>query len=335
MRKQALVYAMGALAAFMLGGAAWAFDGKTLGIVVSGGYADDRARGGEEEMTPADVQEGLEKAARELFGAPAEGGVEAEAAAAPAEKAVDITEGDELTEDFFAKKEAVAPLNLYETAGYIADELDYYGEVVDGGDSQRVSFSYADIVYIDKGSNHGVREGDLFYVGRAEDEEIKHPVTGEEMGRKILMNGIIKVVETTPDISKAVVTRAFDVIERGDKILPYREPAPPAVDPDKPVADKKIKGRIVESRREKSHYGAGDVVYLDVGEETGVEPGDVFDILDTSEVVRRGGEIVEGLPKVIGRARVLSARRGTSTAFILASENVIEDGDIVAFSASR
>ncbi|MGK7346618.1 MAG: hypothetical protein ACNS63_12505 [Candidatus Nitrospinota bacterium M3_3B_026] len=301
---------------------------------MSGGYADDRARKGEKETTTEEVQKDLEKAARELFGAPAEEPEEA-AAPEPAEKTMDISAGEELTEDFFTKTEPVAHPKLYETAGYIADEFDYYGEVIDGGDSQRVSFSYPDVVYIDKGSDHGVREGDRFFVGHAESEEVEHPVTGEVMGRKILMDGVIKVVETTPDVSKAVITSSFDVIERGDKILPYREPQPPAVDPDKPVTDKDIEGYIVESRREKSHYGMGDIVYFDVGEESGVAPGDVFDILDTSEVVRRGGEIVKGLPKVIGRARILSARSGVSTAYIFTSENVIVAGDVVTFTPVR
>lgn len=329
-----------AIALLVFSGQGYSQPGSSLTLavgnaLVGGGYDDDRKKEtAEADMSAEDVQRELEKAAKEMWGP----GVEAKEEAPSMGEMVEVTARQDITPQFFdveEKKEPIVHQQLYETAGYLGDDFDYYGEIVDGESSTQFSFSYYETVYLNRGEADGVRAGDKFMILHAGDERITHPVSREYVGRRILVDGIVEVVGLTEHVAEAKIIRAYDGVERGDKIVPYDKTDVPMVDPDKPVQLKSINGYLVASKYEKSHYGTGDVVYLDIGMDAGVEAGDVFDIIDTSEVVRRDGDIVKGLPKVIGQARILSAREGTSTAYIFASRNSISSGDMVSFSPTR
>jgi len=304
-------------------------------LVVSGGYDDDIKPGKakEEAMSREDVQKGLEGAAKDMFGE----GAEAPAAEAPVET-VEVSSQDTVGADFFSdkdKQEGVVSDQIFDTAGYIDKSFDFYGEVIDGEASNQYSFSFPELVYLNRGSADGVRVGDKFLIVHVDDLRIVHPVTGDYLGHRLLIDAVVEVKGTTDDVSEAMITRSYDSVERGDKVLPYDEARAPRIDPDKPVVEKTINGYLVNSKQEKSHYGQGDVVYFDVGKAAGVKPGDVFDIVDANDVVRKDGKIVPGLPKVIGKAMIISTRNDTSAAYIFASRNVIADGDIVNFAAER
>jgi len=305
-------------------------------IVVAGGYDDDLKPGAAGADTVGEPSPGM----------PAEktAGMEEQAVAGVDElkeralvEGVDMSRG-ELSDDFFARaarQEAIIHPSTFETAGFIGTELASAGEVIDGEPSTQASFSFTETVYIDQGEAQGVKEGDRFLVYHMESASVRHPLSGKKLGHKILVDGVIEVVDVAMDTSKAVVVQSYDSIERGEAIRPYSKPDVPSLDPDRPVSPKDIEGVLVASKEPKEGYATGDVVYFDVGASTGVEPGDVFNIIDVRSVVRKGGQIVSGLPKVIGRALILATRDSTSTAFITASRNAIYAGDKVSYSSTR
>lgn len=243
-----------------------------------------------------------------------------------------------LGSEFFTdpdKKIPVTYRQLYETAGFIGEALDSFGEVIDGEVSTQVSFGAMDSVYIDRGLADNVKVGDKFLVFHAENETVEHPVTKKNMGRKVLVDAVIEVNKITDKNSEAVIIRSYGSVERGSKIIFYKKPTVPGVDPDKPISPKSIDGYVVASKLPKNGYAMGDVVYFDVGFKAGVEPGDVFAIIDSDEVLRRDGTAVKGLPKIKGRAKILSTLEDTCSALIFASRDVITPGDKITFSASR
>lgn len=242
--------------------------------------------------------------------------------------------GDEVFTDP-DKKIAVTHRFLYETAGFLGDASDVFGEVIDGDTSTQVAFAHMDLVYINLGSADNVKVGDQFLVFHAEDATVKHPITKKNLGHKVLVDAVVRVTKTTATNSEALIVRSYDSVERGNKVILYKESEIPGIDPDSPIKPKNIDGYIVASKDPKKGYSTGDVVYLDVGFEAGVEPGDVFDIVDSEKVRRADGTLTKGLPKIIGRAKILSAREETSSALIFTSRDVIASGDKVRFSATR
>ncbi len=315
-----------------------AADGETTGQLMAGGYTDDMPAdagksGSDMSGKGALKLEDLRKKIRDSDKSHGS----SEAPKVSPELMGDYLSGG-LTDEFFTDKDKLVPVThrqLYETAGYLDGDLDSLGIIEDGERGAQLAFSIMDEVYINRGFSDGLKKGDLFIVLHAEKDQIKHPVTKEPIGQKVVVDGIIKVVAVKEKNSKTVIVRAYNAIQRGDKIAPYTEPDIPGVDPDSPVKNKKINGYLVATKTEREGVGEGDVVYLDVGAISGVEPGDVFDIIDAKPLMREDGDQMTEFDKVIGKAKIISAREKTSTAFIFVSKDVIVAGDKVKFSQTR
>lgn len=252
----------------------------------------------------------------------------------PLNEGVDLTT-EALDDGFFkdlGRLENLTYQGLFETAGALETDIQSAGELIDGEPSAQQTFSLGDIVYINKGSANGVTVGMQFGVHRVGVESVYHPTHGGSLGRMVTLEGILLVTEASVKISKTKVIQAYSSMERGDLINPYEKPVVPSFDPDKPVADKEVEGVIVIAKDPKNGMAKGDVVFLDVGAEKGVGVGDKFIIIDSRNVVRNDGRVVEGIPKIIGKVKVLSTREKTSTAIITASQMVIYVGDKVEYS---
>jgi hypothetical protein len=305
-------------------------NGVTLTPLFVGGGYDDDMRSGENDGKAVEQTESAQATPQE-----------AENGDPLAEKDLvmgrDLTEGS-LDDQFFndpAKQEALTHYQLYETAGYLSRSLESEGEVIDGEPSGQSSFSIEETVYIDMGEADGAFVGGQYIVFHAERPNVKHPVTGADLGFKVLVNGVIELVDVNMDISKAKVVRSYNGIQRGDKVRLYIKADIPALDPDRPVAAKDIDGYLIASKDPKKGFATGDVVYFDVGRSIGVEPGDVFDIIDSRNVIRKDGKQVAGLPKRIGKAKIITIQDSTSTALITNSVTAIYAGDQVSYSRTR
>ena len=250
----------------------------------------------------------------------------------------DVTSG-KLGEDFFhdSKRGITSTyLQMFETAGYLADSISSSdGLLLDGDPSVLNSFTNTETVYIGRGKADGVVAGDKYYVVHLSKDPVVHPVTREDMGHKVLVDGIIEVYKTKDNHSKAKVIKSYDSMERGDYIVPYSEPDQAKLDPDRPVVEKGIEGVLLAAREPKQGFATGDVVYMDIGGASGVEEGDVFDIIDDNPVFKRSGDLVSGFPKVVGQAKVISIREGTSTAYITGSTLDSHAGYPVVYSKVR
>ncbi|VAX16195.1 hypothetical protein MNBD_NITROSPINAE02-303 [hydrothermal vent metagenome] len=244
----------------------------------------------------------------------------------------------EMTDDYFAdgdRQNTLAYQRMFETAGFVASTFEGHGQIVDAVNSSQMFFGPLEGVYIDKGKKSGLRLGDRFWVMHAEDTQVNHPETGDRIGVKVLVDGIIEIVEIVDNTSKARIFRSFNSIKRGYKIMPYDGRKAPYADPDKRIAPKDIDGYLISGRHESKAYGQGDIVYLNVGESAGVEPGDVFEIIDSEMVRLADGSFEPGLPKIKGKAKVIATRDISSAALIVISENVMKIGDKVRFAPER
>ena len=93
------------------------------------------------------------------------------------------------------------------------------------------------------------------------------------------------------------------------------------IGPDDPTPTGGPAGRVVAARDNLDAFAEGNVIFTDLGQQTGIAPGDVL-------VLYR--ERSEGLPRMmLGQAVVLTVEPETSTAKIMVSTRESEVGDWV------
>ena len=202
-------------------------------------------------------------------------------------------------------------------AGFLADEPPQsVGEVIGAQEDGKDHFVEGDFLYLSFREGVEPVAGETFTILRVKGA-VRHPLTGEQVGYKVAVIGRAVLLEQEEGVWRAEALLSYEPIQRGDLLLPYL----PSLE-ELPLlkASRPLEVRLVASRKEGHLLGEGEVVYLDKGEEDGVKPGLLL------EVVREGTEAA--LPtKKVGRLAVISTRKQTSTALILSSREPLKVGD--------
>jgi hypothetical protein len=183
-----------------------------------------------------------------------------------------------------------------------------------------------DIVYLNKGSNAGVRAGDLYTLHHVS-YPVHHPASGGKIGTKVETTGWVKVILVEEDTASAVVEFSCADIHAGDYLKPFEPVNVPLIVRRAP-ADRltppsgKVNPYVIDIQDDATIAGAGQFLTLDAGSEDGVAPGNVFVLYRV---------IYPSVPtprNVIGEATVVSVRDKTLTAKITYSRNEIMVGDL-------
>ena len=177
---------------------------------------------------------------------------------------------------------------------------------------ERHSVGDRDIVYLSKGSNSGVKPGDLFTAHHAA-YDVRHPVSGRKIGTKIETTGWVKVILVEENASTAVVEQSCTELHNGDYLKPFEKVNVPMIVQRPPAArltphSGKASRYVVDLQEDVSMAGAGQFVTIDAGSEDGVAPGSVFSVYRI---------IFPSVPtprRVVGEATVVAVRDRTSTA---------------------
>lgn len=153
----------------------------------------------------------------------------------------------------------------------------------------KLSFGGGDYVYINRGMNQGVKEGDLFSVTRAEYDPDRvnwfkwQPKLLKAMGQSYVDLGQLKVVKVQPKTSIAQIMFSCGPMQRGDIVLPYQpRPVGPFKDSGKfdhfaPVSGKPV-AMVVAAKDWAQSVGQRDTIYVNLGTAQGVKLGDYFRI---------------------------------------------------------
>jgi hypothetical protein len=200
--------------------------------------------------------------------------------------------------------------NLYIASGWISEDFPSIGQIV-ASPSERMVFGNNEIVYLRL--NRKVTKGERFLIIR-DIKKVSHPRTGRTLGHQIRVAGILEVTGIKDDTPVAEIVDIFEEVQIGDGLMPYDDMEPPLMPEDLRRPD--IDGYIVESRINNRAISAGDIIYLDKGEEDGLEVGDVFDVLSSTPI-----------KTTIGSIQVISLKPSTSTAIVLKSRREIAIGD--------
>lgn len=155
--------------------------------------------------------------------------------------------------------------------------------------ASKITFDEGEYVYVNKGSDQGVKVGDEFSVVRA----VRDPYGIEwtkwefailhKMGTVWEDEGRVKVLVVRPSVSIGQVEHSCDYVQRGDILLPFTErPAPPLkseanFDRFAPANGKQM-AMVITGKKFQQQVGNEDIIYVNLGNAQGVKVGDYFRI---------------------------------------------------------
>lgn len=229
--------------------------------------------------------------------------------------------------------------DLFESSGFILP----FGENAGDGAivstwEEKVLLTDGNVVHVNLGSQNGVKYGDLFQVMHIGDDVV-HPGTRYKMGKQVTVQGILKITSVQENLSTARIIKSYDPIMVGDMVRSYHPQ--PLIGPNNFTSeDKSIQGVIVQNSLGKSILGVRDTVYLDMGTENSVAPGDRFVIYRSGpppQVSKKDAALsgIQGKDfpmDIMGELVVLSAMKNTSTAVVVEELYEIKPGDHVKYS---
>ena len=233
----------------------------------------------------------------------------------------------ELTEDFGYHVVG----SEYEVLGQTIQTIRRRGDVESsyGGttvDAVKVGLTTGDIIYLDGGRAAGLSPGDLF-TSVAPGDVVSHPLTGEPVGRYYQYLGQVRVLSTQEETAIAEITQSCHPLGVGSALKPYElEPIPserrtPLRPVNEPTTAEALREAplILHSKDGILTIGEDHVVFVDLGSDDGVVPGDIYTIY------RR--PIRNNPPVVIGEVAILSVHPLSSVAKVIQSRYPVYVGD--------
>jgi hypothetical protein len=146
----------------------------------------------------------------------------------------------------------------------------------------------------------------------------------------------VRVTHSTPKGIVANITFSCEAIMPGDILVPFQTRAipeytlTPPLDHFAPLEEGKARGRIAATADNFGYLGRGTIVYLSLGNEQSVQPGNRFRIYNVP-AHNENGTLSNATtpPETIGEAVVLSVRPKSSVAIVIGSYREIAAGDYV------
>jgi hypothetical protein len=213
--------------------------------------------------------------------------------------------------------------------GYVVNDREDESLHVIGSESgaDKVAYADRDVLYLNKGSNAGVKPGDVYTIHHNA-YKVKHPFNGKFIGHKVETNGWLEVVLVNEEVSTGIVSQACRDIHLGDYLKPLEKVNVPLV-LNRPPATRltppsgKLDRIIVDIQEDAMMAGQGSLVTIDAGSDSGVAPGNVFTIY------RVMYPSVPSPRNVLGELAVLSVRDRTALAKVTMSYAEVMVGDAV------
>jgi hypothetical protein len=146
----------------------------------------------------------------------------------------------------------------------------------------KVALAERDILYLNRGSNAGVRAGDVYTLHHFA-YDVRHPESGRKLGQKIEVTGWARVVLVEENSATAVVEQACEDIHAGDYLKPFERVSVPLA-LRRPPADRltppsgKTQGYIVDIADDADIAGTGHILSIDLGSEDGLAPGNLLTV---------------------------------------------------------
>lgn len=167
-------------------------------------------------------------------------------------------------------------------AGYIVDGREDESLRLIGTEqgATKVAFGDREIMYLNKGTNAGVKAGDVYTLQHAT-YTVKHPETGRSIGTKIEVTGWARVILVQENTATVFVEQACADIHLGDYLKPFEKVQIPLITeharPTRltPPSGKTV-GTIVDMENDAMIAADRQLVSLNLGTANGITPGNIF-----------------------------------------------------------
>ena len=195
------------------------------------------------------------------------------------------------------------------------------------GGATRIAFAERDVVYLNKGTNAGVKAGDVYTIQHAS-YEVKHPETGRNVGRKIETTGWGRVILAEEASSVLLIEQSCADIHLGDYLKPMVKVSVPLIT-RRPPADRltppsgKVQGFVVDIADDSMIAGENHLISVNLGTANGLAPGNILTVFKT---------MYPSVPtprNVLGEIVVVAVQERTSTARVIYSSDAMMNGDRV------
>ena len=222
---------------------------------------------------------------------------------------------------------AVTEETTLQCADYVVSDREDESLILIGSElgSDKVALAAGDIVYLNKGSNSGVKAGELYSLHHTA-YPLRHPASGRKLGTKVETTGWVQVILVQENSATAVIEQSCADIHAGEYLKPFEKVNVPLV-VRRPVATRltppsgKLNQYVVDIAQDATIAGEGHLVIIDAGSEAGVAPGNVFSIY------RVNYPSVPTPRNVIGEVTVVAVRDRTALAKVTYSVDAIMVGD--------
>ncbi len=174
--------------------------------------------------------------------------------------------------------------NLY-CAGYISKNPIVESPEIVGGEQEQEQFVYkqGDFIYINAGAQQGVKVDDRYSITRPRGRMHSPFSQKRNLGVYVQELGAIRIVNVKPQVSVAVVENNCGAVLLGDLLVPSQTRTAPE-ERDEQMLDRfrdpngKATGRIVLARDGLEYVTRDQIIYIDLGAEDGVKPGDYLTV---------------------------------------------------------
>lgn len=244
----------------------------------------------------------------------------------------------------------------YRNAGFVAADEPSVGSII-GRLDYWTALNVGDIAYIDIGTAKGAKVGDRYSIF-SRDRTVRNPVQlrefqheenylynrpyrqdelvahsyflPEPIGRVIQHSGILEIVETGLDKSKAIIRKSNEPIFLGYSLSKYSPIKPAMISSNFIPPKKNLEGVILAHKIEQpSMDGDGEIVYINIGSNHKVAVGDklvAYLIPQTEDMKVNQGLVTPMLPHIIGNLLVVNVTPNSSSALVTQSDRQITPG---------
>ena len=221
----------------------------------------------------------------------------------------------------------IIPQPALECSGFVArpGEFQQVGRIIRGAEIH-VGYWNEDMVFVSLG-NRKVELKERFQVIRPT-EEVRHPATGKVVGVKVRTLGTIEIIGVAGQAPRAKIVYACEDIQVGDGLIQAKLEAMPPMGLSVPT-DLRVTGYIIGSRDGGDSLGKSDVVYMYLGQDAQIVPGDEFSIYRVSGIATdpQTGQVIPLSPIRRGELVVIRTVGRTATALLTRADIQIHVGD--------
>ncbi len=239
---------------------------------------------------------------------------------------VEAPAAEAMAETLPEPQEEISITTYADLHGFIsAVDLQRSGMIVDTVDN-RILMTKDDTVFVQMDDSQA-QIGSLYDLYKLSDI-ITHPVTGVKLGHKTIWVGTLILEGSHAQVYSGVITKSTQEIERGNILLLHTEPQQNIA---LRRADAVHSGTIITGQQRQLSLAQGDVFYVDMGENTGIEVGNMLTVVrprKATEFALQSKNIT--LPDtLLGRAVVVKTGTTTSAALLLKGTEPVMRGDLV------